>query len=124
MSKDNIEKNNHDNCNHIEKESKHYFNESILDDGQIAFMQWLNSEDKTSVNNPLFLKKYENNKKCILHDNQIDLDINVTMEDGIPICKYCNNDSCAHVGFVISTMQLHDRKEILIENTELLDLFE
>ncbi len=108
----------------IEKEDKEYFDESVLDDGQIAFMQWLNAEDKTSVNNPIFLKKYENNKKCILHDNQVGLDVMVTMEEGIPICKYCNTDNCAHVGFVISTMQLHDRKEILIENIELLDLFE
>ncbi|NOJ30353.1 MAG: hypothetical protein DA328_09335 [Nitrososphaeraceae archaeon] len=109
---------------HSNKEHLEYFNRSLLDDGQIAFMQWLNSEDRTSVNNPLILKKYENTKSCTIYDNPLDLEIKVNMDEGIPICKYCNSDNCAHVGFAISIMQLYDRKEILIEDTELLDLFE
>ena len=112
--------------NDIKKEhSKNHFNQSLLDDGQMAFMQWLNSEDKSSTDHPLILRKYKDGKKCVLYDNRIDLEVEVIITDGIPMCKYCENDSCAHVGFTISTMQLCDRKEILIgEDTTLLDLFE
>ena len=37
-----------------------------LDQGTIAFMQWLSSEDKQSTNNPIILKEFVNNKYAIL----------------------------------------------------------
>ena len=37
-----------------------------LDDGESAFMEWLNSEDKISSKNHMILKKFQNDKECIL----------------------------------------------------------
>jgi hypothetical protein len=97
---------------------------SDLEDGESAFMEWLNSENKTSSNNHMILKKFENDKECIIHDNTLKLDIIVTIADGVPFCVSCQDDSCAHVGFTVCVMQLFERKGILIgENESILDLF-
>lgn len=94
-----------------------------LDDGEFAFMEWLDSEDKTSSKNHIILKKYENDKGCILDDNTVHSSITVKMDDGVPFCTYCKDDSCAHVGFTICIMQLFERKGILIgEDESVLDL--
>jgi hypothetical protein len=95
-----------------------------LDDGESTFMEWLNSEDKTSSKNHMVLKKYENDKECIIHDNTLKSDITVNINDGVPLCVSCQDDSCAHVGFTVCVMQLFERKGILIgENESILDLF-
>ena len=95
-----------------------------LDDGEFAFMEWLNSENKTSSKNHMVLKKYENDKECIIHDNTLKSDITVNINDGVPLCVSCQDDSCAHVGFTVCVMQLFERKGILIgENESILDLF-
>ncbi len=95
-----------------------------LDDGESAFMEWLNSEDKISSKNHMILKKFQNDKECILHDNTLKLDVIVTINDGVPFCLSCQDDSCAHVGFTVCVMQLFERKGILIgENESILDLF-
>lgn len=94
-----------------------------LDDGEFAFMEWLNSENKTSSKNHIILKKYEKAKECILNDNTIHSYIKVKFNDGAPFCTYCQDDSCAHVGFTICVMQLFERKGILIgEDESILDL--
>jgi hypothetical protein len=87
---------------------------SDLDDGESAFMEWLNSEDKISSKNHMILKKFENDKQCIIHDNTLNPDIIVTIKDGVPFCISCQDDSCAHVGFTICVTQLFERKGILI----------
>jgi hypothetical protein len=95
-----------------------------LDDGEFAFMEWLNSEDKTSSQNHVILKKFENDKQCIIYDNTLKSDIVVTINDGVPFCVSCQDDSCAHIGFTVCVMQLFERKGILIgENEGILDLF-
>ncbi|MGI9010581.1 MAG: hypothetical protein ACR2F1_05275 [Nitrososphaeraceae archaeon] len=95
-----------------------------LDDGESAFMEWLNSEDKTSSKNHMILKKFENDKECSIHDNTLNSEIIVTINDGVPFCVSCQDDSCAHVGFTVCIMQLFERKGILIgENESILDLF-
>ena len=97
---------------------------SDLDDGESAFMEWLNSENKISSKNHMILKKFENDKECIIHDNTLNSDIIVTINDGVPFCVSCQDDSCAHVGFTVCVMQLFERKGILIgENENILDLF-
>ena len=94
-----------------------------LDDGEFAFMEWLDSEDKTSTKNHIILKRYENDKECILEDNTVHSSITVKIDEGVPFCTYCNDDSCAHVGFTICIMQLFERKGILIgEDESVLDL--
>ena len=77
-----------------------------LDEGESTFMEWLNSEDKTSSKNHMVLKKYENDKECIIHDNTLKSDITVNINDGVPLCVSCQDDSCAHVGFTVCVMQL------------------
>jgi hypothetical protein len=99
------------------------FKISELDDGEFAFMEWLNSENKTSSKNHFILKRYEKDKECILNDNTLHSYIKVKVNDGVPFCTYCQDDSCAHVGFTICVMQLCERKGILIgENESILDL--
>jgi hypothetical protein len=94
-----------------------------LDDGEFAFMEWLNSENKTSSKNHIILKRYEKDKECILNDNTLHSYIKVKINDGAPFCTYCQDDSCAHVGFTICIMQLFERKGILIgEDESILDL--
>ena len=94
-----------------------------LDDGESAFIEWLNSEDKTSSKNHMILKKLKNDKECSMHDNTLNSEIIVTINDGVPYCLSCQDDSCAHVGFTVCIMQLFERKGILIgENESILDL--
>ena len=95
-----------------------------LDDGEFAFMEWLNSENKTSSKNHIILKRYEKDEECILNDNTLHSYIKVKINDGAPFCIYCQDDGCAHVGFTVCVMQLFERKGILLgENESILDLF-
>ena len=94
-----------------------------LDDGEFAFMEWLNSENKNSAVNHIILKRYVKDKECILNDNTLHSYIKVKINDGAPFCTYCQDDTCAHVGFTICIMQLFERKGILIgEDESILDL--
>jgi hypothetical protein len=80
-----------------------------LDEGTFAFMHWLNSEDKRSLSftdNPIVLLKFINDKHTILHDTRLHADVDVEINKGIPYCKYCKEDDCAHVGFAICVEQL------------------
>ena len=122
FSKDNSK--NAKNVVASQKEEDNQIHLSDLEDGESAFMEWLNSENKISSNNHMILKKFENDKECIIHDNTLKLDIIVTITDGVPFCVSCQDDSCAHVGFTVCVMQLFERKGILIgENESILDLF-
>jgi hypothetical protein len=86
-------------------------------------MEWLNSENKNSAVNHIILKRYEKDKECILNDNTLHSYIKVKINDGAPFCTYCQDDSCAHVGFTICIMQLFERKGNLIgEDESILDL--
>jgi hypothetical protein len=106
-----------------QKKEDHPIHISDLDDGEFAFMEWLNSENKTSSKNHFILKRYEKDKECILNDNTLHYYIKVKINDGAPFCTYCQDDSCAHVGFTICIMQLFERKGILIgEDESILDL--
>ncbi|HJS64561.1 MAG TPA: hypothetical protein VJ767_06850, partial [Nitrososphaeraceae archaeon] len=94
-----------------------------LDDGEFAFVEWLNSENKNSPVNHMILKRYEKDKESIINDNTLHSDVIITINDGVPFCTYCKDDSCAHVGFTICVMQLSERKGILIgEDESILDL--
>ena len=106
------------------EEDDHPIHISNLDDGEFAFMEWLNSENKRTSKNHFILKRYEKDKECILNDNTLHSYIKIRINDGAPFCTYCQDDSCAHVGFTIHVMQLFERKGILIgENESILDLF-
>jgi hypothetical protein len=77
-----------------------------------------------SSKNHFILKKYEKDKECIIDDNILHYYIKVKINDGAPFRTYCQDDSCAHVGFTICIMQLFERKGILIgeEDESILDL--
>ena len=106
-----------------QKEDEDQIHIPDLDDGESAFMEWLNSEDKTSSKNHMILKKFKNDKECSIHDNTLNSEIIVTINDGVPFCLSCQDDSCAHIGFTVCIMQLFERKGILIgENESILDL--
>src|SRR5712691_8204802 len=73
-------------------------------------MHWLNSKDKkslSSIDNPMVLLKFVNAKHTILHDTHLHAEVDVEINKGIPYCKNCKEDDCAHVGFVICVEQLY-----------------
>ena len=113
-------------ASHKKKEKDNHIHISDLDDGEFAFMEWLNSENKMSSKNHFILKRYQKDKECIIDDNTLHYYIKVKIndDDGAPFCTYCQDDSCAHVGFTICIMQLFERKGILIgeEDESILDL--
>lgn len=87
---------------------------NTLDEGTLAFIHWLNSSQKSStIENPIIVKDFENYKRTVLWDNSISVDVEVETKDGVPVCKYCKADDCAHVGFTICLEQLHRRGETL-----------
>jgi len=84
-----------------------------LDEGTFAFMHWLNSKDKkslSSIDNPMVLLKFVNDKHTILHDTHLHAEVDVEINKGIPYCKYCKEDDCAHVGFAICVEQLYGHR--------------
>jgi len=94
-----------------------------LDEGTFAFMHWLNSEDKrslSSTDNPIVLLKFINDKHTILYDTNLHEEVDVEINEGIPYCKYCKEDDCAHVGFAICVEQSYGHRrsgtEVRIED--------
>jgi hypothetical protein len=78
-----------------------------LEDGIFAFMHWLNSEDKKSLSgeDSIVLMRFMNDRHTILYDTTLHTQLEVQINNGIPFCKYCNQDDCAHVGFAIEVEQ-------------------
>ena len=101
-----------DGHSHYNRENK--FNKcETLDEGTFAFMHWLNSKDKkslSSIDNPMVLLKFVNDKHTILHDTHLHAEVDVEINKGIPYCKYCKEDDCAHVGFAICVEQLYGHR--------------
>ena len=93
-----------------------------IEDGTEAFMQWMGSSDKKSLtsDNPIVLIKFVNDMHTVLYDTTISKEVEVRLTGGIPYCKYCKSDECAHVGFTICLEQLgghrHDGKEETIDD--------
>ena len=93
-----------------------------IEDGTEAFMQWMGSTNKKSLtsDNPIVLIKFANDVHTVLYDTTLSKEVEVILTGGIPYCKYCRSDDCAHVGFTICLEQLgghrHDGKEETIED--------
>jgi hypothetical protein len=84
-----------------------------LDEGTFAFIHWLNSKNRksiTSTDNQIVLMKFVNDKHTILYDTDLDAEIDVEFTKGVPYCKYCKTDDCAHVGFAICVEQLYGHR--------------
>lgn len=88
-----------------------------IEDGTEAFMKWMGSSDKKSLSsdNPIVLIKFINDVSTILYDTTLSNNIEVKLTGGVPYCKHCKSDDCAHVGFTICLELLgghrHDGKE-------------
>jgi hypothetical protein len=82
---------------------------NVLEEGIEYFSHWLSVEEgnsESNINVQLVLKELEfNNKKLIIHDNLQNLDVEVIINNGFPVCSLCNTDDCAHTGFAICVIQ-------------------
>jgi hypothetical protein len=90
---------------------------NTLDEGTTAFMQWLNSKEKSSSdnNNSVTLKHFAKGKYVVLVDSMlgnISREITVEIKGGVPVCGYCKSEDCAHVGFTICVQQLYENRGI------------
>ena len=85
---------------------------NTLDEGVITFGLWLNAEDKNSPAIPIAIKEFTEGRKAILQDNILQKEVVVNIVEGIPFCKECRSNDCAHVGFVICIEQLTNRSKI------------
>lgn len=107
--------NNNDNKEHsIEK--KIQIRANTLDEGMITFGQWLYSKDDSQRwDNRLVLKQFVTSSHAVLQDNTagIGIDIVVDISNGIPLCRNCRSDDCAHVGFTICAKQMNSQHGIL-----------
>ena len=83
-----------------------------LDEGVTTFGLWLNAEDKKSSEIPIIMKDFAGGKTVVLQDNLLQKDVIVTIVDGIPFCKECGSNDCAHVGFVICAIQFANKSKI------------
>jgi hypothetical protein len=101
-----------DEDSHSHRKCQNKFNKcETLDEGTFAFMHWLNSEDKRSLSsNPIVLLKFINDKHTILYDTNLNAEVDVEIDEGIPYCKYCKEDDCAHVGFAICIEQSYGHR--------------
>jgi hypothetical protein len=83
---------------------------NTLDEGMHTFGQWLYSKDDNQRwDNRLVLKQFVTSSHAVLQDNTagIGIDIVVDISNGIPICRNCRSDDCAHVGFTICAKQMN-----------------
>jgi hypothetical protein len=80
-----------------------------LDEGTFAFMHWMNSEDKKSLtsDNPIVLVRFVNDKHTILYDTDLQSEVDIEINKGVPYCKHCKADDCSHVGFAICVEQFY-----------------
>ena len=103
--------NNKNNNNNNNKHKIHNKCES-LDEGTFAFMHWMSSGDKKSLtsDNPIVLMKFVNDKHTILYDTDLQSEIYIEIENGVPYCKHCKSDDCSHVGFAIGVEQFYGHR--------------
>jgi hypothetical protein len=107
-------KNNNNKEHNIEK--KIQIRANTLDEGMITFGQWLYSKDDSQRwDNRLVLKQFVTSSHVVLQDNTagIGIDIVVDISNGIPFCRNCSSDDCAHVGFTICVKQINSEHGIL-----------
>jgi hypothetical protein len=105
----NNEQSDDDSDTHRKYKREEFNKCETLDEGMFAFIHWLNSENKKSLSsddNPIVLLKFINDKHTILYDTNLRSEVDVEINKGIPYCKYCKEDDCAHVGFAIEVEQL------------------
>jgi hypothetical protein len=83
---------------------------NTVDEGISAFTLWLGENEKNSVEVPIAMKQFTQgiNKVVVsLQDNILQKNILVDITEGIPYCKECKSNDCAHVGFAVCAEQLN-----------------
>ena len=102
----------HNNNNNNNKHRFHNNKCESLDEGTFAFMHWMNSDNKKSItsDNPIVLLKFINDKHTILYDTDLQSEIDVQINEGVPYCKYCKLDDCSHVGFAVCVEELYGHR--------------
>lgn len=83
-----------------------------IDEGVIAFSMWLGSQGKESFSSSavsISAREFVPGRLVILHDHAMQKDVSVEISNGVPFCKECEMNDCAHVGFAICTEQMHRR---------------
>jgi hypothetical protein len=122
--------NNSDRNNSQQQQHKHNNRSNkceTLDEGMFAFMHWLNSENKKSLSSieiPIVLLKFVNDKHTILYDTKLHTQVDVEINKGIPYCKYCKEADCAHVGFAVCVEQLYGHRRSGREEERIEDILE
>jgi hypothetical protein len=87
---------------------------NTLDEGVIAFGEWLASRDNTQAAcGPLSLRKFIENMQVLTFDKELGKEVHVEIIDGVPECKTCTGSDCIHVGFSICVLQIYGRNGIV-----------
>jgi hypothetical protein len=113
----NSEKDDNNNCgddtsDNISRRAHAARKIGTLDNGTTAFIRWLQSIDKqhqhnnNSLDMPIILRRFIKDRRTILYDKNLESEIDVEINEGVPFCIYCNLDDCSHVGFTISLEQM------------------
>jgi hypothetical protein len=109
---DRKEKSSKANSNH--RDETQFAGKNTLDEGVIAFGEWLMSaEDLSARCGPLSLRKIANDDEILLFDTMLNQEVIVKMVGGVPMCSACLNDTeCMHIGFSICVAQMNRRNAI------------
>ena len=105
-----------DNSKKKDNDKKIQIRANTLDEGIHIFRQWLSSKDNNRRwDNRLVLKQFVIGSHAVLQDNTGDIGINVYVDitDGIPFCRTCRAEDCAHVGFTICVEQMNTRNGMM-----------
>ncbi|MFB5598972.1 MAG: hypothetical protein ACE5SW_01925 [Nitrososphaeraceae archaeon] len=83
---------------------------NTLEDGIKYFSNWFSVEEgsinDSDIKLKLVLKELDYDKnKLILYDNLHNMEIEVSIINGSPLCTTCRTDDCSHVGFAIGAIQ-------------------
>ena len=100
------------NSNH--RDERKFEGKNTLDEGVVAFGEWLMSaEDQSARCGPLSLKKIVNDEEILLFDSTLSQEVTVKMIGGVPVCSACPDDTeCMHIGFSICVAQMNRRNAL------------
>jgi hypothetical protein len=100
------------NSNHGDE--RKFESKNTLDEGVIAFGEWLMSaEDHSARCGPLSLRKFVNDEQFLLFDSALNREVTVRMVGGVPVCSACPDDTeCMHIGFSICAAQMNRRNAL------------
>lgn len=96
-------------------QNKSEIRNNVSEEGVECYSHWLSAEEgnnQSDIPVELELKQLEYDKdynKLIIRDNLQNVDIEVIISNGFPVCTLCQTDDCAHTGFAICVIQNRHR---------------